>query len=77
MKTVTHTEVVRRLKRLQGADTLRQFGERIGVSASYLSRLYRGERRPSGEILDKLGLSREDRMHTVYRESNGNDGKRE
>jgi len=50
MKTLSHEKVLARLKKLQNGRTLTAFGQEIGVSAGYLSDVYRGKR-GLGEII--------------------------
>lgn len=42
------------LRRLRGELSLRDVGTRTGISASYLSQIERGDRRPGTGILDRL-----------------------
>jgi transcriptional regulator with XRE-family HTH domain len=54
------------LKRRQGDKSLRQFAVQVGVSAAYLSDLYRGNRFPGPRILHFLGLKRNVKKSVVY-----------
>ena len=52
-------DVVQKLKEDQGKQSLRQYAETLGCSASLLSQVYNGMREPSEELLNRLNLERE------------------
>jgi transcriptional regulator with XRE-family HTH domain len=58
MKTLTRQEVVELLKKRMGKKTLRGFGEEIGLSAPYLSDVFRGNREPGPSILAVIGVEK-------------------
>jgi len=68
---LTHDELIRRLKELQGERSLREFAEALGVSAPYLSDVYRGNRQIGAKLCRKLGVPRTREFITTYRESQG------
>jgi transcriptional regulator with XRE-family HTH domain len=58
MKTFTESEVVELLKNGQGKKSQSEYAVKIGVSAQYLSDVYRGLRLPGPAILRHLKLER-------------------
>lgn len=57
-KTYKTEDVLEMLKRKQGKTSLRQFAIELGISAPYLSDIYKGQRLPGPAVLEKLGLVR-------------------
>jgi len=55
---LSHEDVVAILKEKQGSKSLRGFAEELGISAPYLSDIYRGNRGIGPAILNKIGLDR-------------------
>ena len=51
-------QVMARMRKLQGKQSLRQFAKSIGVSVAYLSDIYRNRRDPGPAILDILKISK-------------------
>jgi hypothetical protein len=62
-KTYQAKDVVEMLKKKQGERSLRQFATDMGISAAYLSDIYKGNRRPGKVVLQNLGLTA--RIETV------------
>lgn len=54
------------LQAKQGDKTLREFASVVGVSAAYLSDLYRGNREPGKKIMKFLGLRKSRVVETSY-----------
>lgn len=54
MKTLNGTELGEYLKNLRGSKTIRQVENLTNVSKSHISRIEKGERHPSPEVLKKL-----------------------
>lgn len=54
------------LRARQGDQSLREFAGMVGVTAAYLSDLYRGNRYPGPRILHFLGLKRNVKKSVVY-----------
>lgn len=71
MRIVTEDQVLAALKAKQGNMTLREFAKKIGVSAAYISDIYRRNREPGKKILAFLGFGKESSRHTTYFELNG------
>jgi transcriptional regulator with XRE-family HTH domain len=57
---------VQLLKSRQGEMSLREFSKQVGVSAAYISDLYRGNRFPGPRILRFLGLKRNVKKAVEY-----------
>lgn len=53
---LTRKQVIAKLKEAQGDDSLRIFGQKVDVTASYISDIYLGRRAPGPKILKFLGL---------------------
>ena len=66
MGTLTRSQVVDLLRKRQGKKSLRVFGREIGVSAAYLSDVFRGNREPGPTILTLLGIQRTKTTETTY-----------
>ena len=66
MKTLTRTQVVGLLAEKNGRKSLRLFAEEIGVSAAYLSDVFRGNREPGPTILELLGVERTKTTEITY-----------
>jgi transcriptional regulator with XRE-family HTH domain len=62
------------LKQRQGKRSLREFSKQVGVTAAYLSDLYRGNRDPGPRILEFLGLEREVKRAVAYKRKESNNG---
>lgn len=58
------------LKERQFGLSLRQYARQIGISAPYLSDVYRGNRRPGPKILKYLGLEKI-ATPVTYKRANG------
>ena len=65
-RTYKAEDVIEMLKRKQGKSGLRQFATELGISAPYLSDIYKGRRSPGPAVLEKLGLVRKDPPAPVY-----------
>ena len=52
-------QVIERLRKRQGKQSLRDFAEAIGVSAGYLSDIFCGNRAPGPAILNILGIEKQ------------------
>ena len=66
MGTLTRTQVVDLLRKWKGKKSLRVFGREIGVTAAYLSDVFRGNREPGPTILNLLGIERTKTTETTY-----------
>jgi len=66
MANLTHVQVLDLLRKRQGRKSLRAFGEEIGVTAAYLSDVFRGNREPGPTLLDLLGIKRTKTTETTY-----------
>jgi transcriptional regulator with XRE-family HTH domain len=55
---MTQDDLIKMLKREQGKKSLRQFAEEIGISAPYLSDIYKGRRMGGKKVLDYFGLEK-------------------
>jgi transcriptional regulator with XRE-family HTH domain len=60
-------QVVDLIRETQGSKTLRDFGDEVGVSASYISEIYKGTRNPGVKILDYFGITKSTRTIVEYR----------
>lgn len=58
--------IIAMLKREQGDLSLRQFSAVLGVSAPYLSDVYRGYREPGPTILKRYGLAKRRTTTVMY-----------
>lgn len=56
-RTYQVEDVIGMLKKKQGERSLRQFAIELGISAAYLSDIYRCNRRPGKAVLRQLGLT--------------------
>lgn len=65
-KALKHADVVEALKKRQGSKSLREFARELGISAPYLSDIYRGHRGVGPAILKTIGLTRKTTVITVY-----------
>jgi transcriptional regulator with XRE-family HTH domain len=63
---MTRLDVVDLLRERQGKKSLRAFAEKIGVSAAYLSDVYRGNREPGPTVLALLGIERTKTVQIAY-----------
>jgi transcriptional regulator with XRE-family HTH domain len=52
----SNSDVIQRLRQLQGDQTQAQFAGQIGITQQYLSDVLQGNRRPGKKITDYLGL---------------------
>jgi hypothetical protein len=66
MRVLTRTDVVDLLKKRQGNKTLRLLGLELGLSAAYLSDVFRGNREPGPTLLAILGLERTKTTDITY-----------
>jgi len=66
--TLTQKELIERLKRMQGDRSLREFADDLGVSAAYLSDVYRGNRAVGKKLCKKLNVTKTREFVTTYRE---------
>jgi transcriptional regulator with XRE-family HTH domain len=66
MVTYSQNEVIDILKRRQGQRATRKFASELGVSAQYLSEIYRGARPPGKRILNFLGLGSDKSTTVTY-----------
>ena len=66
METLTRDQVVELLRRRQGKKSLRVFGAEVGLTAAYLSDVFRGNREPGPTILTLLGIERTKTTETTY-----------
>lgn len=64
---MTVQEILDQLKWKQGDRSLRTFAEEIGVTAAYLSDVYRGNREPAKTILAYLNIEKTVTRTVVYR----------
>ena len=69
--TVEVLIVVDLLRKRQGKKSLRVFGREIGVTAAYLSDVFRGNREPGPTILTLLGVRRTKTTETTYEKGKG------
>jgi transcriptional regulator with XRE-family HTH domain len=53
---MTHYKMVEVLKKKQGELSLRQFAQKLGLSAAYLSDVYRGNRQAGRRLLKLTGM---------------------
>jgi len=67
-KQLTSSEVVARLKQMQGERSLREFAGAIRVSAPYLSDVYLGRRAVGPKLCKLLGISKTREFITTYSE---------
>lgn len=68
MRTITHTMVIERLKRLQGKRSLRQFSDDLKISHQYLADVYSGRRGLGETILTQLKLVKNPPGEPTYSE---------
>jgi len=68
---MTHEQMVEVLKKHQGTLSLRQFAEKIGFSAAYVSDIMRGNRQAGRGILKKVGMTKTVTVSVSYQQSNG------
>jgi len=54
------------LRKKQGNTSLRQFALELGISAPYLSDIYKGRRNPGPAILRHFGLHKQTTISTQY-----------
>lgn len=52
------------MRKHQGNRTAKELAQEFGISAPYLSEIFKGTREPGPNVLEKLGLGKE----TLYRE---------
>jgi len=64
---MTQENVVEMLRKKQGKRSLREFARDLGISAPYLSDIYKGRRNPGPTILEQFGLRKEVTISTEYR----------
>lgn len=57
-ESLEQDQVLAELQKDQGDDSLRNYANRIGCSASYLHQVYNGVRPPSDTLLNHLNLER-------------------
>lgn len=65
---LTSEQLIERLKQMQGERSLREFADMLGVSAPYLSDVYRGNRSIGKKLCRKLGITKTREFITTYRE---------
>lgn len=70
-KTLTHDKVIEMLKKRQGKKSLRSFATELGISAAYLSDLYKGRRSPGPAVLAHFGLCKQVTISTQYAQAEG------
>ena len=58
-KTLKQDKVVEMLRKKQGKRSLRQFARDLGISAPYLSDIYKGRRNPGPAILSQIGIEKQ------------------
>ena len=58
MKRVTQAQLIALLRKKQGDRPAYRLAKDLGISASYLSDIYRGRRYAGPSVLGKLGLER-------------------
>lgn len=58
-RTITQDKVVGMLRKKQGKRSLREFARELGISAPYLSDIYKGRRNPGPAILDQFGIQKQ------------------
>jgi hypothetical protein len=66
MRILSRTQVVDLLKKRQGNKSLRELGLELGLSAAYLSDVFRGNREPGPALLTLLGVERTKTTETTY-----------
>jgi transcriptional regulator with XRE-family HTH domain len=66
-------DVIALLKKEQGPRSLRQFAVVLGVSAAYLSDVYRGNRDPGGKLLNRFGIEKVKVCTVSYRKASSDD----
>lgn len=54
----TAQELIAEMRKMQGERLAQEFAEELGISHSYLSRIYRGKTDPGELVLNKLGLQK-------------------
>jgi transcriptional regulator with XRE-family HTH domain len=54
----TVEELIAEMKKMQGERQAQEFAEELGISHSYLSRIYKGKTDPGETVLEKLNLKK-------------------
>jgi len=63
---LTESDVLDIMRAEQGAQSLREFGAIIGVTAAYISDIYRGRRHPGAKVLDYFGIGKTSQIVVEY-----------
>jgi hypothetical protein len=71
MKILTQDEVIARLRAKQGDQSAAELARQLGISAAFLSELFRKTRHVPKPILKILGIGREKATTYTYFELNG------
>ena len=67
MEIVDETEVRKMVRRAcKEFGSLRSFATHLGVSAAFVSDIARGNREPSGKVLQYLGLTKDVRRVVIF-----------
>ena len=67
MEIIDETEVRKMVRRAcKEYGSLRAFAAHLGVSAAFISDIARGNREPSGKVLEYLGLSKDVRRVVIF-----------
>jgi transcriptional regulator with XRE-family HTH domain len=51
-------QVIALMRKQQGERLAKDYAEELGISASYLSDIYKGKREPGATVLERLGLKK-------------------
>lgn len=66
MVTFNNDQVVQKIRDKQGTMGLREYASSLGITAAYLSDLYKGRREPGPKILKKFKLTKKRITTAVY-----------
>jgi hypothetical protein len=63
---LTEDDILDIMKAEQGSQSLRVFAAKMGVSAAYISDIYRGRRHPGAKVLDYFGIGKTSQIVVEY-----------
>lgn len=66
MATLGNDEIISIIRKAQGEKSLRTFATEIGVSAAYLSDVFRGNRKPGQKILNFFNMTQTKTVTVTY-----------
>lgn len=66
MVTFNNEQVVKKIRDKQGTMGLREYASSLGITAAYLSDIYKGRREPGPKILKKFKLTKNRTTTVVY-----------